>query len=425
MLGQKGRVVRIGIVGLGGRGMGQMGVLLDMEDVEVVAVCDLYEDRVLAGIEAVAARRGRKPDGYADYRELVAREDLEAVVVTSSWTSHARIAVAAMRAGKYAAMEVGGAASLQECWELVRTSEETGKPCMMLENCCYGREEMALLNMVKQGVFGELVHCQGGYEHDLREEICNGDVNRHYRRENFLRRNGELYPTHELGPICKWLDVNRGNRMTILTSMASKSRGLSLWMQEHRKDVAVPPRFNQGDVVTTMIQCANGETILLTHDCSSPRPYSRGGRLQGTRGIWMEDNKSICIEGITAQDPTSWDHFPWEPFDRYIDGYDHPLWKEYAEFGLRGGHGGMDYLVLRAFVESVQNGTDTPIDVYDTAAWMAITCLSEQSVAMGSMPVPIPDFTDGRWIGREKAVPGCFALDDVYRTLFPGGESTT
>jgi hypothetical protein len=416
MLGDKGRSVRIGIVGLGGRGRDQMRTLLGMEDVEVAAVCDVYEDRVRDGIAEVREFRGTEPDGYSDYRILMERKDIEAVVITSSWTSHGMIAVAAMRAGKYAAIEVGGAASLQECWDLVRTSEATGRPCMMLENCCYGREEMALLNMVKKGVFGEIIHCQGGYEHDLRDEICMGDVNRHYRRENFTHRNGELYPTHELGPICKWLNVNRGNRMTMLTSMASKARGLELWMHEHRPGESVPP-FEQGDVVTTMIQCAHGETIVLIHDCSLPRPYSRGGRLQGTRGIWMEDNRSLCIEGLTER-VESWDHFPWEPFDKYIDRFEHPLWREYNEFGLRGGHGGMDYLVLRAFVEAVQNGAQPPIDVYDAAAWMSITCLSEQSVAMGSLPVPVPDFTDGRWINREKAAPGRFALDDIYESEF-------
>lgn len=417
MLGDKGRDVRIGIVGLGGRGRGQMDTLLGMEDVTVAAVCDVYEDRVRDGIADVKMKRGAEPDGYTDYRRLVERKDIEAVVVMSSWTSHARIAVDTMLSGKYAAMEVGGASSTDECWSLVRTSERTGMPCMMLENCCYNREEMALLNMVKKGVFGELIHCAGGYEHDLRDEICMGDVNRHYRLENFTHRNGELYPTHELGPICKWLNVNRGNRMTMLTSMASKSRGLQLWMREHRPEAPVPP-FTEGDVVTTMIKCAHGETILLTHDCSLPRPYSRGGRLQGTRGIWMEDNRSIAIEGITAEDPDNWDHFAWEPFDKHIGKFEHPLWKAYDEFGLRGGHGGMDYLVLRAFVESVQNRTQTPIDVYDTAAWMSVTALSEQSVAMGSLPVPVPDFTDGRWIGREKPVQGIFALDDVYDSIY-------
>lgn len=419
MLGQEGRHVSIGVVGLGGRGQGQLKVLLDMPDVDVRAVCDVYEDRTQEGVRLVQEKKGYLPFATQDYRELVARPDIEAVVVMTNWTTHIRIAVAAMRAGKYAAMEVGGASSIGECWDLVRTSEETGMPCMMIENCCYNREEMALLNMVKKGLFGQLVHCQGGYEHGLQSEIGNGDTNRHYRQENFLHRNGELYPTHELGPISKYLDINRGNRLTMLTSMASLSLGMHSWFQENRPDHPLAHAdFREGDIVTTMIKCARGETIFLIHDCSLPRPYSRGGRVQGTRGIWMEDNRSIFLKGLSPEEPESWDPHHWESFDKYLEEYDHPLWKEYKEFGLRGGHGGMDYLVLRGFIEAVQKHEPTPIDVYDTATWMSITCLSEDSIAMGSMPVAIPDFTSGRWIGREPATPGCFALDAVYEEYF-------
>ena len=300
----------------------------------------------------------------------------------------------------------------------MRTSEKTGLPVMLLENCCYNDTEMALLNMIRQGVFGELVHCRGGYEHDLRDEIGEGDINRHYRQENFMHRNGELYPTHELGPIATYLNLNRGNRMLSLVSMASKGIGEHAWLQEHRPDSPLSSaHFCEGDVVTTMIRCANGETIVLTHDCTLPRPYSRGGYVQGVKGVWQEDNHGIYIEGRTPVDPRSWMH-EWEPDKKYMKEYMHPLWREYREFGLRGGHGGMDYLVLRALIESIQKGVAFPIDVYDAASWMAITCLSEQSVAMGSMPVPVPDFTDGRWIGREKRPGDMYSLDAVYPEAF-------
>ena len=412
-MGEKGRDVRIGVVGVGGRGHGQMITLLGMPDVRVAAVCDVYPDRVERACKSAAEKQGFLPTGYADYRELNRRNDIEAVVVMTSWQTHAQIAADAMRCGKYAAMEVGGAASVGECWELVRTSEATGKPCMMLENCCYGLEELTLLNMVRQGLFGEIVHCQGGYLHDLRDEIGNGDISRHYRQDNFLARNGELYPTHELGPIAKYLNLNRGNRMLSLCSMASKAAGLRAWFREHRPDSPLAARqVNQGDIVTTMIKCANGETILPTHDCTLPRPYSRGGRIQGTRGIWMEDNRSLYIEGHSPVKAGEWTH-RWESDKAYFEKYKHPLWKAYEEFGLRGGHGGMDYLVLRAFIESVQERRQTPIDVYDTASWMVITALSEQSVAMGGQPVPIPDFTDGAWIRRSAPVPGMYALDEA------------
>ena len=419
MVFEEGRKLRMGVVGLGGRGYGQTSLLLDMADVDIVAVCDVYADRTEAAQKLVEEKRGYTPFGTQDYRELVARDDIEAVMVTTSWTTHALVAVAAMEAGKHVCMEVGGASSLNECWALVRTSQATGKYCMLLENCCYGKEEMQVLNMVKKGLFGELVHCQGGYEHDLRDEIGNGDINRHYRQENFAHRNGELYPTHELGPIAKLLNINRGNRMTHLVSMSSKARGMKEWTAKHPAgDPVSQIDFKEGDIVTTMIHCSNGETILLTHDCTLPRPYSRGGRVQGTKGIWMEDNASVFLEGISPEDKDSWTHGIWEPLKNYEEEYGHPLWKAYEDFGKRGGHGGMDFLVLRAFVESVQKGVTPPIDVYDTAAWMAITCLSEQSIAMGSAPVAIPDFTDGRWIGREPAAESVYSLDAVHDELF-------
>ena len=403
-----GPVVNIGVIGLGSRGLPQLKVLLQMPDVEVKAVCDIYEDRVSAAKELCLKEGRREPDGMTDADELLAREDIEAVLIMTGWQTHISLAVKALRAGKQAGMEVGGAASVDECRRLVRASEETGLGVMLLENCCYGREEMTLLNMVRQGLFGELVHCQGGYQHDLRDEIGLGDVNRHYRQDHFRGRNGELYPTHELGPIAQYLDLSRGNRMLSLTAMASKAAGQAAWMKENRPEKA-NEAYMQGDIVTTMIKCARGETILLTHDCTLPRPYSRGGRVQGTKGIWMEDNRSIYIDGRSPVDPSHWTH-RWESDAAYMEEYLHPLWREYEQLGTRGGHGGMDYLVLRAFVESLQEKKPFPIDVYDTAAWMAVTALSEDSIAMGSLPVPVPDFTDGRWMSRGKEHFGQYEL---------------
>lgn len=417
-LGSAGRTVRLGVIGLGFRGIPQLRLLLTMPDVEIAAVCDVYEDRIQEAQDIVEQARGVRPFGTTDYRVVNTREDVEAVVIMTSWTTHALIAVDAMKHGKVPGMEVGGASSIDECWQLVRTSEETGIPLMMLENCCYNDVEMALLNMIKQGLFGELIHCRGGYMHDLRDEVGEGDIARHYRQMNFMHRNGELYPTHELGPIATYLNLNRGNRMLSLVSMASKARGEHLWLKEHRADSPLSNvKFNEGDVVTTMIRCANGETIVLTHDCTLPRPYSRGGYVQGTNGVWQEDNHGIYLEGRTPVDPKDWMHH-WESEKKYLKKYEHPLWKAYREFGLRGGHGGMDYLVLRAFIESIQEGKPFPIDVYDAASWMSITCLSEQSIAMGSMPVPVPDFTDGRWITPQQRPGDMYSLDAVYPEAF-------
>ena len=410
-MGEMGRKVRFGVIGLGGRGRGQLDTLLQMGDVEVPVVCDIYPDRAEMGADMVEKARGVRPDIALDDREVTSRGDIEGVFIFSNWETHIRIALDAIDNGIRPAMEVGGANSVEECWELVRASEKKGVPVMLLENCCYGKEEMTLLHMVRDGLFGELVHVQGGYEHDLRDEIGNGDVNRHYRQRHFLNRNAELYPTHELGPIARYLNINRGNRMVSLVSVASKAAGLNAWLREHRADTPLASApVHQGDIVNTIITCANGETILLTHDCTLPRPYSRGGRIQGTKGIWMEDNRSIYIDGRSPADPTYWTH-RWESDEKYMAQYEHPLWKEYEQFGLRGGHGGMDYLVLRAYVESVQNRTEPPIDVYDTAAWMAITALSEDSIAAGSQSVPVPDFTNGRWICPRESVKGMYSLD--------------
>lgn len=412
--------VRIGYVGLGGRGRGNLSELLKCPGVIVPAVCDKYEDRAREGAEIVKRETGLDADWYLDYKQLLARDDLDAVMCCTTWITHARIATDAMRAGKHVAIEVGGAASLEECWQMVRASEETGKFCMLLENCCYDREEMALFNMARQNIFGEIVHVQGGYQHDLRDEISLGRENRHGRLFNFQHRNGELYPTHQLGPISKLLGINRGNRYLTLTSMASKSRGLNVWLREHKGadyDITEYP-FNEGDVVTTMIKCANGETVVLTHDCSLPRPYSRGYRIQGTKGIYMEDGTRIYLDGVTKDDG-SWTH-SWEDAEPWFEKYEHPLWKQYKTEGVHGGHGGMDFLVLSAFVESIKLGGRPPIDVYDTATWMAITCLSEQSIALGSMPVPVPDFTNGMWIDREPYRRGMFCLEEVCNDYFKG-----
>ena len=416
-LGTVGRTVRIAFIGYGSRGVGQLNTFLSMEDVEVNAVCDVYEDRAQAAADAVEENRGRRPFATTDYREAICRDDVEAVVIMTSWQTHIPIAIDAMRAGKTVAMEVGGATSLNECWELVRVSEETGKGVMMLENCCYNDVEMALLNMIKKNVFGELVHCRGGYQHDLRDEIGDGDINRHYRQDNFMHRCGELYPTHELGPIATYLNLNRGNRMLTLVSMASKAVGEHEWLQKNRPDTALAKaNFRQGDIVTTMISCANGETIMLTHDCTLPRPYSRGGYVQGTKGVWMEDGHGIYLEDDAHEGGTYAHKF--SPDKEMLQKYEHPLWKEYREFGLRGGHGGMDYLCLRAFVESIQKNVKFPIDVYDTAAWMAITCLSEESIQKGSAPVAIPDFTSGRWMQKQDRPGDMFSLDAVYPEAF-------
>ncbi len=408
------RIINIGFIGLGGRGRGLLKLMLDMDDIRITAVCDRVEDRLAMGLEACRAKYGSGTVAATDYMEVISMNDIEAVVIPTSWNDHYKVAAAAMEKGKYAAFEVGPAQSEAECAKLVRVYEQTGVPCMLLENCCYGREEMTLLNMIRKGLLGELIHCGGGYEHDLRILATTIDSeNIKERSWHYIHRNGDLYPTHALGPIMKYLDINRGNRMLSLVSMSTKSRGMHEYIL--KKYGAGSPLasidFSLGDIVTTLIKCSRGETIVLTHDTTLPRPYSRGGRVQGTAGLWMEDNRSIHIEGRSPAEK-------WEPFENYYNEFEHPLWKQYRAQKIKAGHGGMDYLVLRSFLESVRNRTSPPFDVYDSVSAMAISYLSEQSISMGSMPVAIPDFTSGRWIKREPALPSIFSLDAVYDGMF-------
>jgi predicted dehydrogenase len=313
------------------------------------------------------------------------------------------MALASMKAGKYAAVEVPAALTLADCHELVRVSEETGMPCMMLENVCYRRDVMAVLTMVREGLFGELVHCQCGYQHDLRHVKFNPGVEfgkgargeAEWRTHHSVLRNGDLYPTHGIGPVANYLNINHGNRFVSLVSVASNSEGLQDYIVRN-SEPDHPNRdieFKLGDIVSTLIKCANGETVLITHDTNLPRPYSLGFRVQGTRGIWMKDGDRIYIEGIS-------DSHTWESSKRYLEKYDHPLWNKYESEAEGSGHGGMDFYVVNAFIEALKRGVQTPIDVYDSASWSVISALSERSVEQGGAPQAFPDFTGGEWIRR-------------------------
>lgn len=395
--------INIGLIGYGQRGTYLLrDTLLHRTDIHILAVCDAYEDRAIAAQQVIAEEKGYTPFATVNYKEILAMQQVGAVLVTSSWAGHIQIAIDAMEAGKYVGIEVGGAYSVDECWQLVHAYERTKIPCMMMENCCYGRNELLILNMVRQGLFGEVVHCQGGYKHDLRDEISKGEELRHYRLSNYKNRNCENYPTHELGPISRVLNINRGNRLVSLSSFASKAAGLHDYLVRKNESESDPDKlqFTQGDVVTTVLKCAHGETITLTLDTTLPRPYSRGLHIQGTRGLYQEDNQSVFLDGTHNQFHEDWKGH-WGNVEEYYAQYDHPIWKKYLEDGVMPGHGGMDWLVCNAFFDAVANGTNTPIDVYDIAVWMCVTPLSEAAIAMGGMPVAIPDFTNGRWINRK------------------------
>lgn len=409
--GGPGAKARLGFIGVGGHGIALVRHAIRIATVAVPAICDITErnlDRALDEVE----RSGRpRPEGYSaheeSYLDLLARDDLDGVIVAAPWRLQIPMCIAAMRAGKYAATEVGPASSLQECWDLVQAHEETGRPCMLLENHCYDRWNMALLRMVREGVFGELIHCQCGYEHDLRARIVQGKgtgvslpEGGDFRTRQNRTRNADLYPTHGIGPVANWLDIDRGNRFVSLTSTASKSRGLATWAQENlgADHPAATRQWAAGDVVTTVIRCARGETVVVNFDTRLPRPYSNMRRLQGTRGIWLQDGDATALTRSTIYIEGRSPRHQWEPFEPYQREYEHPLWARYLRAGVVGGHRGSGYLKVRAFAECVRDGLPTPIDAYDTATWRAIAPLSERSIATGSHPVSFPDFTGGRWM---------------------------
>ena len=399
--------VRMGVIGLGCRGVSILqSILLNMEDVEIVAVCDLYEDRVENGANAVAEKTGRRPFASTDYRQLLAMEGIDAVYVASDWETHVEIAIDTLKAGIAVALEVGGAYTIESLWRLVRAQEASGTPLMFMENCCFGRSELLVTALVRHGYFGDVVHCHGAYAHYLAEEIAGGYQNRHYRLRNYLNRSCENYPTHELGPIAKILNVNRGNRMVSLVSVASRAAGMEDYIAQHAEKYPelAGKKFRQGDIVNTIITCADGSTISLKLDTTLPRSYSREFTVHGTRGMYEMNNNMIYLAG----EPESFDtapfyHEQYNNIERFANEYLHPVWKEMTEEARRLGHGGMDGIEFRVFIDALQSGTSMPIDVYDAAAWMSVTALSEASVAMGGTPQAIPDFTSGAWLTRSAA----------------------
>ncbi|ASZ15134.1 glycosyl hydrolase [Chitinophaga sp. MD30] len=430
---EKKAKVRMGLIGVGARGQSHLDLCLRRDDVDVIAIADPDTNwAVPKSREMITKAYGGKKkvaeytNGNEDYLNLLKRTDIDAVIIATPWEWHTIQAVAAMKAGKTPAVEVCGATDIQECWELVNTSESTGIPVFGMENVCYRRDVMAVLNMARQGLFGEIVHMQGGYQHDLRavkfnsgKQLYGGGVEfgekgmseARWRTNHSVHRNGDLYPTHGLGPVSNMIDINRGNRLLSLTSVATKSRGLHKYIVDNSSESHPNAKveFKLGDIVTTLIRTNNGETIMLSHDTNLPRPYSLNFRVQGTNGLWMDDFDSIHIEGKSK--PHSWEKAGNDKeADSYMGKYDHPLWKRYANDAAGAGHGGMDWFVINSFVESIKRSAPYALDVYDLATWYAITPLSEQSIMEGGNVQYIPDFTRGKWINRKPI----FCLNDQY-----------
>jgi predicted dehydrogenase len=395
--------VRIGYVGIGNQGSGHVMNLLRIKGAEIKAVCDIREERTAWAQEQCEKAGKPKPAAYnkgvEDFKRMCDTEDLDLVYNATPWEWHVPVSVKAMETGSHAASEVPGAITLEGCWELVETSEKYKKHCCTMENCNYDRTELMLLNMIRQGLFGELLYAECGYLHDLREyKFGNIYYPPDWRLKYSIKRNADLYPTHGLGPVSQWMDITRGNKFEYLVSMSSPSPSLSLKREAIKRYGKDHPRaktdYALGDVISTLIKTNKGQSILVTHDTNSPRPYSRKILIQGTHGLARKyPEQKIHIEGLSPS-------HEWEDLSGYREQYKHPLLKSLEEKAQGAGHGGMDFIEDYRLIQCLREGRPTDSDVYDGMTISAVVALSEKSIAANSSPVKFPDFTRGKWKSR-------------------------
>ncbi|MFT5438097.1 MAG: hypothetical protein ACI840_002758 [Ulvibacter sp.] len=416
-IGASDQKLKIALIGVGLRGTNHLNNALLRSDIEITAICDIDPNRIDMALKIIADSGAAKPEIFGssdyDYRNLLDLKNIDAVIISTPWLWHTKMAVDSMKAGKYTGLEVSAASTLEECWDLVNTHEETGSHLMILENVNYRRDVLAVLNMVKQNVFGELLHFTCGYQHDLRHVKLNDGKTAYgkgvefgdkgisesvWRTQHSLLRNADVYPTHGLGPVAVMADVNRGNRFLSLTSHATKAIGLNKYIVDNggKDHPNAKLKWKQGDIITSTIETSNGETIIVTHNVNTPHPYSLGFKVQGVQGLTDFDyhTQRIHIEGTT-------EGHGWEDMDAWFEKYDHPLWKKYGDIATEAGHGGIDFFVLNSFVESAKENIAPPMDAYDAAAWSAVTPLSELSIDNNGAPQDFPDFTRGMWVKRK------------------------
>ncbi len=392
--------VRVAFVGLGGRGKGAVRRYTFLEGVKIVALCDLVQENLEMAqdiLEGAGLPEAELYSGPEDWKKVCEREDVDLVYVCTHWDLHTPIAVYAMEQGKHVATEVPAAISIEECWQLVNTAEKTRRHCMQLENCNYDFFELATLNMVRQGLLGEIVHAEGAYIHDLRASNFNEENGywEMWRLRHNQTRNGNLYPTHGFGPICHVLNIHRGDKMEYLVAVASDQFGMTEFAKKkfgEDSDYATR-EYARGDMNTTLIKTAKGKSIMIQHDVTSPRPYSRIHLLSGTKGFVQK----WPVQGI-ALEPFAHQFLEEDEMEKILADYEHPITKEVGELARTvGGHGGMDFTMDYRLIHCLRNGLPLDQDVYDAAEWSAITELSEKSIENQGMPVKVPDFTRGAW----------------------------
>jgi len=406
------KTLRVGVIGLGMRGPGALHIFAIIPGVEIVALCDKHPERI--ALEQKWLKENGHPKArkefYGDegYKRLCECDDIDLVYSATPWQMHVPIALYAMEHGKHVATEVPSAFTLEECWQLVETSERTRRHCIQIENCCYGEIEMLTLNMARKGLFGEMKHAECAYIHDLRT-CCYQDPdvrNPGYEVSGYmdywrLRWNidhkGNQYPTHGLGPVCWYFDINRGDRLDYLVSLESQACGMSDYANlKFPGTWKAQLKPQMGDMNTTLVKTYKGKSIMIQHDVSSPRPYSRINLVSGTRGILKDYPYQVAFSKNPGDGAHAW--FSDEAAEKLRQEYMHPLWKEAGQFAkLVGGHGGMDFLMILRLAYCLQNGLPPDMNVYDLATWCSVCELSERSVRNRSMPQDVPDFTRGGW----------------------------
>jgi len=392
------RNLRLGVIGTGNRGRSLMKVLLGMPRVNIPALCDINLENLAKAEELLVQAGQAKPERYYKdeeaFQQLIYRDDLDAVLIATPWDWHTPMAVLAMRCDKYAAVEVPAALSIQECWDLVDTFEETRVPCMMLENWSFRRDNLAVLNMIRQGLLGEIVHCHAAHSHDCIDHwFFSPEGEMRWGGRFLLKYNRDQYPTHGLGPVFGWMDLGYGDYFDTVSSVASRSLGINAYFK--RKFGADHPNsrltYQQGDIVTSTVKTKKGNTLIVNYDMQLPRPYDNRWTIQGTEGLYNEQRNSVYLTRYSPK------YHEWEPFPPYQDKYDHLWWQTHGTAAMQAGHSGTDYLELFLFLEAVRKKKMPPISVYDSVLMSVLTPLSGLSIEKNGAPVECPDFTRGKW----------------------------
>ncbi|MFC2158538.1 Gfo/Idh/MocA family protein [Acidobacteriota bacterium] len=408
---QPDQSIRVGVIGTGNRGRSLLGLLLKTEGVKVPALCDIQKPHLELAQGMVVEAGQTKPEGYGKdeyhYRRMLERDDLDAVIIASYWEWHAPMAVDAMKAGKYAGSEVPAAYTLDECWDLVNTYEETHVPYMMLENWSHRQDNLAVLNMIRMGLLGEIVHCHCAHSHDCIDHWFfhpETGMDR-WGAKYLLHHNRDQYPTHQLGPVISWLDIGCGDYFDSITSTATGSFGINdYFIRRFGPDFPNAKReYKQGDIVSTVVRTKKGRSIVINYDMQLPRPYDNRWMVQGTRGIYNEQRNAVYLTDFSPE------YHQWEPFPPYLEKYNHKWWKDMMSQAGQLSHGGTDDLEIRLFCEAVRQKSTFQMDVYDAVIMSVIGPLSERSIAQGSIPIEVPDFTRGKW----ETTPTKYAMDMI------------